>query len=42
MAGHFASDISGGALLGDMIGDYFLVTRGQVDPDAITAGPAQE
>jgi membrane-associated phospholipid phosphatase len=27
MAGHVASDISGGALLGDMIGEYFLVTR---------------
>ncbi|MER7557309.1 hypothetical protein ABTZ46_10230 [Nocardioides sp. NPDC126508] len=32
MAGHFASDISGGTLLGDMIGDYFLVTREGVSP----------
>lgn len=38
MAGHFASDISGGALLGDMIGDYFLVTRGDVDPSALESG----
>jgi membrane-associated phospholipid phosphatase len=28
MAGHVASDIRGGALLGDMIGEYYLVTRG--------------
>jgi hypothetical protein len=28
MAGHVPSDITGGALLGDMIGEYFLVTRG--------------
>jgi hypothetical protein len=28
MAGHVPSDISGGALLGDLIGEYFLVTRG--------------
>jgi membrane-associated phospholipid phosphatase len=28
MAGHVPSDIRGGALLGDMIGEYFLVTRG--------------
>ena len=28
MAGHVTSDITGGALLGDMIGEYFLVTRG--------------
>ena len=32
MAGHVASDLSGGALLGDMIGEYFLVTRQHVDP----------
>ena len=32
MAGHVASDIAGGTLLGDLIGDYFLVTRGHVDP----------
>ena len=34
MAGHVASDISGGTLLGDMIGEYFLVTREGVAPDA--------
>jgi hypothetical protein len=28
MAGHVPSDITGGTLLGDMIGEYFLVTRG--------------
>jgi len=28
MAGHVPSDITAGALLGDMIGEYFLVTRG--------------
>jgi membrane protein DedA with SNARE-associated domain len=27
MAGHVSSDITGGALLGDMIGEYFWVTR---------------
>jgi hypothetical protein len=27
MSGHVPSDITGGALLGDMIGEYFLVTR---------------
>ncbi|NUR06016.1 MAG: phosphatase PAP2 family protein [Nocardioidaceae bacterium] len=27
MAGHVPSDITGGALLGDLIGEYFLVTR---------------
>lgn len=32
MAGHFASDITGGTLLGDIIGDYFLVTREGVNP----------
>jgi hypothetical protein len=32
MAGHVASDISGGTLLGDMVGDYFLVTRAHVAP----------
>jgi hypothetical protein len=30
MAGHVPSDITGGALLGDMIGEYFLVTRHHV------------
>ena len=28
MAGHTVSDVTGGALLGDMIGEYFAVTRG--------------
>lgn len=28
VAGHVSSDIAAGALLGDMIGQYFLVTRG--------------
>jgi hypothetical protein len=32
MAGHFPADISAGALLGDVIGDYLLVTREHVDP----------
>lgn len=32
MAGHVASDIAGGTLLGDMIGEYFVVTRGHADP----------
>ena len=36
MAGHVASDIAGGTLLGDMIGDYFLVTRQHVDPATLT------
>jgi hypothetical protein len=27
MAGHFPADIRAGALLGDVIGDYFLITR---------------
>ncbi len=27
MAGHTVSDVTGGALLGDLIGEYFLVTR---------------
>ena len=30
MAGHVPSDITGGALLGDLLGDYFLVTRAHV------------
>lgn len=32
MAGHFPGDIRGGALLGDVIGDYFLITRNGVEP----------
>lgn len=31
MAGHFPADIRAGALLGDVIGDYFLITRNGVD-----------
>jgi hypothetical protein len=30
MAGHVPSDLAGGALLGDMVGEYFVVTRGQL------------
>ena len=30
MAGHFPGDIRAGALLGDVIGDYFLITRNGV------------
>jgi len=36
MAGHVPSDISGGALLGDMVGEYFLVTRDGIKPAATT------
>jgi len=32
MAGHFPADIKAGALLGDVIGDYYLITRNGVDP----------
>ena len=32
MAGHYPGDIRAGALLGDVIGDYFLITRNDVDP----------
>ena len=35
MAGHFPADIRGGALLGDVIGDYFLVTRNGLDLQAL-------
>ena len=35
MAGHVASDLDGGALLGDMIGEYFLVTRQHVAPASL-------
>ena len=31
MAGHFPGDIRAGALLGDVIGDYFLITRNGID-----------
>jgi hypothetical protein len=37
MAGHVASDISGGTLLGDMVGQYFLVTRAHVDPAQLSS-----
>jgi hypothetical protein len=36
MAGHFPSDVAAGALLGDLIGDYFLVSREGVDPGSLT------
>lgn len=32
MAGHFPGDITAGALLGDVIGDYYLLTRTGTDP----------
>lgn len=32
MAGHYPGDIRAGALLGDVIGDYFLLTRNGVKP----------
>lgn len=35
MAGHVASDISGGALLGDLIGEYVLATRQGVAPSDV-------
>ena len=35
MAGHFPGDIAGGALLGDIVGDYFLVTREGHDPASL-------
>jgi len=38
MAGHVPSDIEGGALLGDLIGDYFLVTRAGLPEAAAAAG----
>lgn len=36
MAGHFPADITAGALLGDLIGDYFLITREGVDPSGLS------
>ena len=39
MAGHVPSDITGGALLGDMIGEYFLVTRHPVAPPVLEPAP---
>jgi len=35
MAGHFPADIKAGALLGDVIGDYYLITRNGVDPASL-------
>lgn len=35
MAGHFPGDITAGALLGDVIGDYYLLTRQNVDPSRL-------
>jgi len=35
MAGHFPDDITAGAFLGDLIGDYFLITREDVDPSQL-------
>ncbi len=32
MAGHVPSDVTGGALLGDMVGEYFLVSRDGLKP----------
>lgn len=32
MAGHFPGDVTAGALLGDAMGDYWLLTRRGVDP----------
>ena len=42
MAGHVPSDITRGALLGDMIGEYFLVTRdGRGARLSLTAPPGR-
>ena len=38
MAGHVPSDIAGGSLLGDMVGEYFLVTRAHLAPAAAASG----
>jgi membrane-associated phospholipid phosphatase len=35
MAGHYPGDIRAGALLGDVIGDYFLITRNGVAPASV-------
>ncbi|WP_170285995.1 phosphatase PAP2 family protein [Nocardioides rubriscoriae] len=40
MAGHVTSDITGGTLLGDMIGEYFLVTRGHEPVPVPAPAPA--
>ena len=37
MGNHLPSDVDAGALLGDMVGDYFLVTRGNGRPDQVAA-----
>lgn len=39
MAGHFPGDITAGALLGDIIGDYFLITRNGVAPAGVAVPP---
>jgi membrane-associated phospholipid phosphatase len=41
MAGHVSSDLTGGALLGDMIGQYFLVTRGHATVRAVAASAGE-
>jgi membrane-associated phospholipid phosphatase len=38
MAGHYPGDIRAGALLGDVIGDYFLLTRNDALPGSATRG----
>jgi hypothetical protein len=38
MAGHVPSDITGGSLLGDMVGEYFLVTRAHLSPAVAASG----
>ncbi|QNN51474.1 hypothetical protein [Nocardioides mesophilus] len=42
MAGHYPADVDAGALLGDMIGQYFLVTREHRSPAQAAAGPTPE
>lgn len=37
MGNHLPSDVDAGALVGDMVGEYFLVTRGQASPSQVTA-----
>jgi hypothetical protein len=41
MAGHFPDDITAGAFLGDLIGDYFLITQEGVDPSELATTPAR-
>lgn len=45
MAGHVASDLTAGSLLGDLVGDYILLTSGHPDapaPAPITATPTPQ